>query len=395
MPMPMKRLFILLIFSGIFFISIDKVAAQETDRPARLFDSYGGVTSEDASARLDNFAIALISDPDMKGYLICYGPEGVGSGTAGFVIQSQVNYLVQTRGIDPQRINATNGGRFSKPSRIQTELWLIPNGSVPPQPKVYNGELKKFAGKFAEYKSWEYTGVGDECGCGPYLGNVSFAALSDLSHHQDDSLVYLVAYSFRSSPPGTWRRIAKRDAADLQSRGIQAERIKIIFGGVTKKAEDNVDERHALMQVWMLPNDAPPPAKEAEPERTPKKAFQIGTYNDYLLKDKEQERLIFAGFADVVQVDKNLNLYIITRPRIEPTEKISPDEPDDIDTQKLGEKWKSELVEKYGIDKNRIFVIKATADEFREGEIDVWVTPPGIPLPNTYSSDEDIQSDNG
>ncbi len=76
-------------------------------------------------------------------------------------------------------------------------------------------------------------------------------------------------------------------------------------------------------------------------------------------------------------------------------EKISLDEPDDIDTQRLGEKWKSELVEKYGIDENRIFVIKAAADEFREGEIDVWVTPPGIPLPNTYSSDEDLQSDNG
>ena len=231
----MRTLLIVLIFSGLLFFSSDKVAAQETDRPARLFDSYGGVTSEDASARLDNFAIALISDPDMKGYLICYGPEGVGSGTAGFVIQSQVNYLVQTRGIDPQRIISTNGGRYSEPSQIQTELWLIPNGSLPPQPKVYNGELKKFAGKFAEYKSWEYTGVGDECGCGPYLGNVSFAALSDLLHHQDDFVAYLVAYTSGSSLPGMWRRIARRDAADLQSRGIQEDRIKIIFGGVTKK----------------------------------------------------------------------------------------------------------------------------------------------------------------
>ncbi len=89
-----------------------------------------------------------------------------------------------------------------------------------------------------------------------------------------------------------------------------------------------------------------------------------------------------------------MNLYIITRPRIEPMEKISPDDPADIDTQKLGEKWKSELVEKFGIDENRIFVIKAAAEELREGEIDVWVTPPGIPLPNTYSSDEDVQPDN-
>ena len=391
----MKPLLTILFCAGLLFFSSNKVAAQETERPARLFDSYGGIGSEDASARLDNFAIALGSDPDMNGYLLCYGPEGVGAGTASFIIQLQTNYLVQSRGFDPQRIISTNGGRFSEPSQVRTELWLIPNGSVPPQPKVYNGALKKFRGKFAEYEGWEDTVVGDECDCGPYLGNVSFAALSDLLHHQDDSLAYLVAYSFRSSLPGSWRRIARRDAADLQSRGIQADRIKIIFGGVTKKAKGDGDERGALVQIWVLPSDAPPPVKEAQPERTPKKAFQIGTYNDYLLKDKEQERLIFARVADVVHADKNLNLYIITRPRIEPTEKISPDEPDDIDTQKLGEKWKSELVEKFGIDENRIFVIKAAADEFREGEIDVWVTPPGIPLPNTYSSDEDIQSDNG
>jgi hypothetical protein len=272
---------------------------------------------------------------------------------------------------------------------------LVSSGSEAPQPKVHNRNLKKFTGKFAEYKSSEYIGVGDGCDCGPYLGNVSFAALSDLLHHQDDFVAYLVAYTSRSSLPGMWRRIARRDADDLQSRGIQRDRIKIIFGGVTEKTKDDTHEREALVQIWVLPNDAPPPAKEAKLESTPKKAFQIGTYNDYSLKDKEQERLIFAGFADVVHTDKNLNLYIITRPRIEPTEKISPDEPDDIDTQKLGEKWKSELVEKYGIDENRIFVIKAAADEFREGEIDVWVTPPGIPLPNTYSSDEELQPDKG
>ncbi len=203
-----------------------------------------------------------------------------------------------------------------------------------------------------------------------------------------------MAFNEKSSPPGTWRRIARRATADLEGYGIKADRIKIIFGGVTKKAEDITDEREALVQIWVLPSDAPPPAKEAQPERTPKKAFQIGTYNDYLLKDKEQERLIFAGFADVVHADKNLNLYIITRPQILLKEKISPNEPDDIDTQKLGEKWKSELVEKFGIDENRIFVIKAAADDVREGEIEVWVTPPGIPLPNTYATEEEVESNN-
>jgi hypothetical protein len=389
----MRTLLIVLLCAGLLFFSSDKVAAQETEPLARLFDSYGRMIADDAGAHADNFAIQLREEPDMDGYIICYGPEGEGSGTANFILESQMNYFFQVRGVDLARLTAVNAGRYKELSQVQTEYWLIPHGDKPPEPKRYNSTLKEFTGKLIEFKSWDGFPDGDVGG--PEFGNVTIAALADLLRQQHNFVAYIVAFNGNASPTGTWRRIARRDVVNLEGYGIKADRIKIIFGGVTKKAEDVTDEREALVQIWVLPSDAPPPAKEAKPERTPKKAFQIGTYNDYLLKDKEQERLIFAGFADVVHVDKNLNLYIITRPRIEPTEKISPDEPDDIDTQKLGEKWKSELVEKFGIDENRIFVIKAAADEFREGEIDVWVTPPGIPLPNTYSSDEDIQSDNG
>jgi hypothetical protein len=389
----MKPLLIVIICAGLLVFSTDKVRAQQTKRIARLVDSYGRMIADNAGGHAENFVVQLDKEPDMDGYIICYGPEGEGSGTANFIIQSQVNYF-QLRGVDLARLTAVNAGRYKELTQVQTEYWLIPHGDTPPEPKRYNGTLKKFTGKFIEYKGWDgFPDGGDEGG--PSFGSVTYAALADLLRQQHDTVAYIVAFNEKSSPPGTWRRIAKRDAADLEGYGIQADRIKIIFGGITKKGEDEVAEREALVQIWVLPSDAPPPAKEAKPERTPKKAIQIGMYNDYLLKDKEQERLIFAGFADVVHVDKNLNLYIVTRPRIMPTEKNSPDEPDDIDTQKLGEKWKSELVEKYGIDENRIFVIKAAAEEFREGEIDVWVTPPGIPLPNTYSSDEDIQSDNG
>ncbi len=99
----MKPFLIVLICAGLLFFSSDRVRAQQTKRIARLVDSYGRMIADDAGAHADNFAVQLEKEPDMDGYIICYGPEGEGSGTANFIIQSQINYFVQIRGMDLAR----------------------------------------------------------------------------------------------------------------------------------------------------------------------------------------------------------------------------------------------------------------------------------------------------
>ncbi|MCA1594748.1 MAG: hypothetical protein LC754_19395, partial [Acidobacteria bacterium] len=225
---------------------------------------------------------------------------------------------------------------------------------------------------------------------GPYLGNVTLAAFADHLRQQPKTVAYIVAFNVRGATPGTWRRVAKRDASDLEGYGIEANRIKIIYGGIAKKDADE-DAQQSVVQLWILPSDASPPVKEAKPERTPKEAVQIGSYSDYYLKYPDNERWIFEGFADVLRANANLNVCIIVRPRIEGEEVyMAPDEPADIDTLKLVEKWKSELRVKYGVKESRVIVIPAAAGEFDSGMVQVWVVPPGAALPDPYASNEEI-----
>jgi hypothetical protein len=193
-----------------------------------------------------------------------------------------------------------------------------------------------------------------------------------------------VAFNVGDVTPGTWRRVAKRVVADLQDDGIEAERVKIIFGGKLKGTEDEYAD--AKVQYWILPNDAPPPVKEAKPERTPKEAAQIGSYYQFELKSARDERRIFEGFADVLRADAQLRVCFIVRDEIPDAEKqLAPGEAPDIDEAKLVEQWKSELQAKLGIKENRIFILRGGLDEYRGGQVEVWVVPLGASLPDPYA----------
>lgn len=378
-----------LFLSVICFLLINSgfVFGQREDGQARFFDSYEWGGSDDAGARVDNFAVALANSPDMIGYVICYGPQGDGSGTGNSLLLATKSYLVNVRGIEPERIQTIYGGRYKKLTTVATEFWIAPLGADAPKPKRYKSKIEKITGKVLEYEGWDGFPDGAE---GVSAGNVRLAAFADTLRQQPQTTAYIVAFNFPNSSPGTWRRIAKQEASELQSDGIESDRIKIIYGGITKdKGGGYNNSQSANVQLWILPSDAPPPLKEAAPERTPKEAVQIGAYEDYLLKYPDRERPIFEGFADVLRADRQLNVCIVIRPRIEGEERYTlPDEPPDIDPQKLAEKWKMELMEKFGVEEKRIILLPAASDEFHEGLIEVWVVPPGAPLPDLYATDD-------
>lgn len=368
--------------------------APEKNNGAQLFDSYGDLNSEDLSARLDNYTIELQSNPDKKGYLICYAPEEEGPGTGKFILRAVKDYLANNRGIEGQKIELLYGGRYKDPADVLTELWIAPQGALAPEPKHFKSKLKTFAGKFDEYEGGD--GFGDEAD-GISLGDVKFAAAADLLKQQPKSVAYFVAFNFKGASPGTWRRAVKRSASGLQSYGIESERIKTIFGGL-RKSEKDEDPQLVKIQLWILPDNAPPPIKEAKPERTPKEAVQIGLYGDYLLKYPENERQIFEGFAAVLRADPHLNLYLIVRPPV-PEENIPVNdyvpppsqvaEPPDVDLIKLTEKWKGQLMKDYGVNQNRVMIVPAAAKDFNAGTVEVWVLPPGAALPDPNPIDQE------
>lgn len=96
----------------------------------RKFDEYSKITRNDEKARLDNYGIELQNDPTSVAYVVVY--PGM-NGKAGEVQQRSarvIDYLVNSRGIDKQRINVI----INSPREVLfVELWVCPPGAKPPR----------------------------------------------------------------------------------------------------------------------------------------------------------------------------------------------------------------------------------------------------------------------
>ncbi|MFN2492275.1 MAG: hypothetical protein ABR501_05250 [Pyrinomonadaceae bacterium] len=243
------------------------------------------------------------------------------------------------------------------------------------------------SGKLYEHLGWDGFPDGDVDG--PPQGNVTLAGFASVMRAQPQAVAYIVAYNLPDTILGTWRRVAKQEARNLEGYGIQSERIKIIFGGTRKTKEDEGQHsQEAKVQLWLLRRDASPPVKEAKPERLPTKALQIGFYQDYLLKYPENERRVFEEVTDALRVNEELTVYIIARPSSLPLEML-PDDLPDIEPLKLVQKWKVELTQMLGFKESRIIVIPAAANEANEGTVEIWVVPPDAALPDPYATNDE------
>jgi hypothetical protein len=95
----------------------------------RKFDEFPAISYNDEKARLDNYAIELQNDPSSTAYVIVYpGPKGK-PGEVQKHTTRIVDYMVNSRGINAQRIVTLVG-----PARdeLMVELWLCPQGAKPP-----------------------------------------------------------------------------------------------------------------------------------------------------------------------------------------------------------------------------------------------------------------------
>ena len=96
------------------------------------FDEYSSLSFTDEKARLDNFAIRLLREPKMKGYIIIYSDQGMLSSEAQARAKRAKDYLVRARGLDAVRIVTVDGGRRE---RFEVELYALPSSISPPSLK--------------------------------------------------------------------------------------------------------------------------------------------------------------------------------------------------------------------------------------------------------------------
>jgi hypothetical protein len=321
------------------------------------------------------------------------------------------DYLVNTRALDAARVKTIYGGRYKDWKEVATEFWIAPHDAAPPEPLRYNTKIEPFTGKFEEFEFWDnlfYDG-----GTGPAFRGTERASFADLLHQQTETRALIVAYNTKGAVPGLWRRAAKEVASGLQnSYKIEAERIEIIYGGYrerTEKEEEGEPAAPAIVQLWILPKDAPPPvAAVKEAEERPLKAVQIGSFSDYILADDAAARSAFESFADVLRSDEQLSACLIVRlknksieenvspdatpkPADAPVEMAQPVKSPKVDLMALVEKWRADLVKDYGISEHRLVVTIGDASEWSEGDVETWLVPRGAALPDPQAEDEMVE----
>lgn len=359
---------------------------------AKKIDEFGSVRGCDHSARLDNFAIELQNAPDATGYLVVYGAEGKANGTADFRLRLAKDYLVNARGIAEERVVIAYGGPYRDKAESFSELWVVPPGAEAPKPSKYKNDAATFKGKFAEFEGWDGLITEYDASTGPPVGNMALAGFAEVLRLQPSAVAYVVTYHGKEAAPGAWRRVGESHAASLrEEHGVDASRVNVLFGGYKKET---------TVRLWVLPKDAPPPARGDRKERRPLKAAKVVEADQYALRWEQNERSAFRGFAEVLKADAELNLCFVVRPDAPSEEEFNPDNPPDpkeppaVDMVKLVEKWKARLAKEYGVGEHRVIVLVAvpSEDDMRAGGIEAWVVPPGAALPDPSAVEGESES---
>jgi len=101
----------LLICATLLIVSFSFTARADTSNPReQWFDSYGRTSWEQERIRLDNFAVFLIENRKMKGYIALYSlPNETRSDINNRIIRIR-QYITQMRGVDVRRLRIIIAG---------------------------------------------------------------------------------------------------------------------------------------------------------------------------------------------------------------------------------------------------------------------------------------------
>jgi hypothetical protein len=231
----LKRLAISLAIWPLLFGAVALAQTEKAD--ARLFDEFGDIQSSDLIARLDNLAIQLQQQPNVKGFVVVYRTRRDLPGLSNRYAHRMKSYLVNSRGVAAERVVTVDGGEASC---LTQELWILPPGTAPqPRADAYQNSYTPSVAKFDEHY------VGDDEGS--YWANDPGDFLEayglELQKHPK-STAYVVAYRGMKGPgrrnaEGELRR--ERNFLVKEFR-IKASRIRTINGGFRE---------WPMMELWV------------------------------------------------------------------------------------------------------------------------------------------------
>ncbi|MGB7922776.1 MAG: hypothetical protein WCF57_05970 [Pyrinomonadaceae bacterium] len=131
------------------------IQTQTQEKRALKFDEYDSPGGCELGARLDNFALQLSKEPNSKGYIVVYDGRDTLPARRGIRELIALDYLINMRGMDPNRLVAIKGGDREM---AVTELWIAPADAPAPEPSD-TIIIKKEPGKAYQYDEAYPTGA--------------------------------------------------------------------------------------------------------------------------------------------------------------------------------------------------------------------------------------------
>lgn len=384
---------------------------------AEKFDEYGRLRHCDLTARLDNFALSLQNEPDSEGFVVGYSSD---KDKAARAPRQQLKiaryYLVEERGIDPARLVFVEAGQKDGADNALNELWLVPRGGTPPVPIPDAGPPKEFSGKLDSYSTDEnvYREIAE---VGYAYSDLAFDDFAATLKRQPESVGYLVIRASKNSLPGAWRRIARRDEQIIRKEhGIDAGRLRSIDAGYS-------DDEFAEVELWILPDGAPPPPGLTEKlTRLMKEAFRLNSLESDGEPDGEEAQWLLENVAESLRDDPKSRALLIVRRYEGGEESAGGEEASSVgespvtgagdesgaaegasaadgdagkreeegegaedasaDPQEMAERWKRALVEKHGVEEHRIDVVSGSPRRWEGAHIETWIVPSDAPPPD-------------
>jgi hypothetical protein len=211
-------------------------AREAKSQLSRKVDSYNDkIQSGEAEQwHLEDFVKELGKEPNAKGFIIAYGGREDNPGKARRYATRAKNYLVSARGIDPARIVTMDGGRRED---FLVELWLVPNGSRPPEPTP-TVTVEDDLGDNLLLDRFEVGCEGFSCGYEDEKAHLEVFA--EALKKEPKSWGCIVAYAqsgddrdgLEWDPPGTARKIAQSQKNYLMNeRGFAPKKLSAVDGG--------------------------------------------------------------------------------------------------------------------------------------------------------------------
>lgn len=259
-----RLVFLTLLLMSIVAGVVPLTSAQTENRTARKFDEFGDIPISDLKARLDGFAVQLQNEPLSKGFILVYRLRRDLPGLSYRYAHRMEDYLVNSRGIETERVVAIDGGEANS---FAQELWIVPPGTAPtPRSDAYQRNFvdTDSARKFDELR-WE----GEDASPGVYAGGLEAYALALRAEPQ--ALAYIIVYptyyiqrdsyvdngkrrrywqTYRD-PPGTARKVLTQARRLLMKEfHISPARIRLVNGGFRKRG---------ALELWIVPRGEHPP----------------------------------------------------------------------------------------------------------------------------------------